>query len=278
MVGCCAFKCCNNSSGGHKMYSIPKGINDQIRREIWLSRINRKDFPPNGRLCEAHFDPDQFEPKIPGKLKPNAIPSIFAHRTEPYHRKLPKERKSTVSAFLDCPTIGGRIRLDHAYVGKAEVLAHDECKAVVPVHDGCSTSTSPAINPSFMSSRVTAVIDPRLPPTWEDIAALKRKLDLTRKKLYKVQKEKEELEKKYSQLFNTDQVNFLKQSTNRPNVPWSDETIEKALHLRFSCGTNGYNMMLALGFPFPSDRTLRRKLQQVSSDSEIVTENLNSSQ
>jgi hypothetical protein len=29
---------------------------------------------------------DQFEPKVPGKLKRTAVPTIFSHRVQPKHR------------------------------------------------------------------------------------------------------------------------------------------------------------------------------------------------
>lgn len=41
---------------------------------------------------------------------------------------------------------------------------------------------------------------------------------------------------------------------------WSDKTIQRALQLKFICG-NGYEGLIQQGYPFPSLRTLRRKLE-----------------
>ena len=53
---------------------------------------------------------------------------------------------------------------------------------------------------------------------------------------------------------------------------WSDETVKTALGLRFSCGTSGYENLLALNFPYPSVRTLQRRLQNLKFESGLLHE------
>lgn len=45
---------------------------------------------------------------------------------------------------------------------------------------------------------------------------------------------------------------------------WSKETILKALGLRFTCGTTGYNYIRKTVAPFPSVRTLQRSVENIS--------------
>lgn len=60
-------------------------------------------------------------------------------------------------------------------------------------------------------------------------------------------------------LFNDDQIETL--MTKKRNKNWSHETIQSALQFKFVCGRNGYDHLVEQGYPFPSLRTLRRKLQ-----------------
>ncbi|XP_018398977.1 PREDICTED: uncharacterized protein LOC108776768 isoform X3 [Cyphomyrmex costatus] len=53
---------------------------------------------------------------------------------------------------------------------------------------------------------------------------------------------------------------------------WSNDTIQRALKLKFTCGTTGYEELLQQGMPFPSLRTLRRKLENFKFESGISNE------
>ena len=53
---------------------------------------------------------------------------------------------------------------------------------------------------------------------------------------------------------------------------WSKQTTEEALRIRFACGSTGYQMLVALKFPLPSQRTLRRKTENIVFDSGILPE------
>lgn len=46
-------------------------------------------------------------------------------------------------------------------------------------------------------------------------------------------------------------------------MKWSNNTITKVLRLKFSCGGSGYEELLKQGHPLPSERTLKRRLQNL---------------
>ncbi|KAM7299340.1 uncharacterized protein ISCGN_019907 [Ixodes scapularis] len=58
----------------------------------------------------------------------------------------------------------------------------------------------------------------------------------------------------------TNQVKYLEKSTMK-GTAWSKDTLEKALKIRLSCGSRGFNMVRELGQPLPAARTLQRHLQ-----------------
>ena len=65
-----------------------------------------------------------------------------------------------------------------------------------------------------------------------------------------------------SKMLNEDQINALRMRYKRvPN--WCNATLINAYKLRFDCGTAGYEEILRQGFPFPSVRTLTRKLENL---------------
>lgn len=63
-------------------------------------------------------------------------------------------------------------------------------------------------------------------------------------------------------LLNVDQMVAL--SRNTRGLKWSNETVMKALKLRFSCGDTGYKDIISTGgLPLPSVRTLQEKLKHI---------------
>ncbi|XP_077500926.1 THAP domain-containing protein 2-like isoform X2 [Amblyomma americanum] len=85
MGGCCAVGCSNHSKNGVRLFQFPR---DPERRRIWCLRISRAYWVPSARaeLCEAHFEPSQFEQhRADGwkRLKLTAVPSLFPHNKMP---------------------------------------------------------------------------------------------------------------------------------------------------------------------------------------------------
>ena len=89
------------------------------------------------------------------------------------------------------------------------------------------------------------------------------------KKLKKLSKELEELKSSLS-IFNDDQWKALSSKSMR-GYYWSDETVTKALQLRFACGSSGYDMLISQGFPLPNNRTLQRRMQNIDFQPGILT-------
>lgn len=85
--------------------------------------------------------------------------------------------------------------------------------------------------------------------------------------------EKKVLAKKVDKLtliFNSDQVKALSRKSTK-GMSWSGATVKKALKLRFSCGSTGYEEVRSTGMPLPSARTLRRRMQTIAFGSGVLT-------
>jgi hypothetical protein len=76
----------------------------------------------------------------------------------------------------------------------------------------------------------------------------------------KAQTAKFNLEKGLRGTFGNDQLLAVAQGHMR-GKRWADITVKKSLQLRFACGTSGYNTLLQLRLPFPSVRTLQRRME-----------------
>lgn len=76
-------------------------------------------------------------------------------------------------------------------------------------------------------------------------------------------------------LFSPDQVRFLKlnEGGKKSGFAWSNQTIKKALQIRFACGSAGYECLLqVLQFPLPSIRTLQHRTEHLQFNSGILPE------
>ncbi|PIK41368.1 hypothetical protein BSL78_21778 [Apostichopus japonicus] len=104
------------------------------------------------------------------------------------------------------------------------------------------------------------------PASWDN----QKTVDNLRTRLRRVRKEKRELLKakhrqrrKLCKIFSVDQLTSLGRSSTR-GVRWGDATVKKALQLRFTCGASGYDLLLRQNLPYPSIRTLQRRMQNVA--------------
>ncbi|KAL1468810.1 hypothetical protein MTO96_025166 [Rhipicephalus appendiculatus] len=103
------------------------------------------------------------------------------------------------------------------------------------------------------------------------IADLKRKLSLAHHKANKLEEENENLKAGIASYLNADQANCLAKNTMRGSS-WSHETVLKALRLKLSCRSQGYNVARELGMPLPSERTLQRKIDGFKFAPGLLTE------
>lgn len=82
------------------------------------------------------------------------------------------------------------------------------------------------------------------------------------KSLRKAQKKLSTCELAVKRVFNDDQISAMKRRSTR-GMAWSAATVKKALRIRFSCGTSGYNHLISTGMPLPSIRTLQDRLKNI---------------
>src|ERR1700733_2797832 len=85
MVGCSAPNCHSRTEKGFRQFCFPS---DKERRKRWLINCRRDKWIPTStsRLCEMHFDANQFENKRADgwkKLKSTAVPTIFSVPNQP---------------------------------------------------------------------------------------------------------------------------------------------------------------------------------------------------
>ena len=98
----------------------------------------------------------------------------------------------------------------------------------------------------------------------KSIIKLFRELKIAKAKIKKLEEEvcNDNLNIVLSKMLNEDQINALRMRYKRvPN--WCHATLINAYILRFACGKAGYEEILRQGFPFPSVRTLTRKLENL---------------
>lgn len=74
-----------------------------------------------------------------------------------------------------------------------------------------------------------------------------------------LQKYEKNTKNAFKDIFNEDQILVLHKLAKKQK--WSSDTIKKALRLRLACGSSGYQEILKQNIPFPSERTLRRRVE-----------------
>ncbi|XP_033124860.1 serine racemase-like isoform X2 [Anneissia japonica] len=112
MTGCSAVGCKSRPEKNVRLFRFPS---DKSRRKLWEVKLSRLNWKPtnNSRLCEVHFENDQFERlRTDRKLRRDAIPTLFSHRPVPKHRKPPKRRINNDEQKFRCPE---RSLSDHTY-------------------------------------------------------------------------------------------------------------------------------------------------------------------
>lgn len=62
-------------------------------------------------------------------------------------------------------------------------------------------------------------------------------------------------------IFNEDQLQLLSGKIKKVKK-WSDATIMDSLQMKFAC-QGGYDKLIAKGYPFPSTRTLLRRIEDI---------------
>ncbi|KAJ3641321.1 hypothetical protein Zmor_027833 [Zophobas morio] len=94
----------------------------------------------------------------------------------------------------------------------------------------------------------------------ELIKSLEEKLETANKTIQTLKNENEQLLKNLKKIFQPEQIRSLKKGFSNC-TKWSEQTVRKALKLYLTCGSNGYEEIRKQNYPFPSIRTLQRRLQ-----------------
>jgi len=194
---------------------------------------------------KVHFDNDQWKDPGPDgkkKLKPDAVPTIFSYVQPPTKRKLPTRTASVSNKKPRFSTSN-----DTAPEGATTVIRQLEEELKYQKERSNNLQIENNILKRKLKNKIA------------EISKLKAKAKL------------QYLTRKNHYVFNDDQVKALKYKSLSYRK-WSNQTIQTALGLRFSCGTSGYNSLLKIGLPYPSVRTLQRRLENVKFESGILHE------
>lgn len=104
----------------------------------------------------------------------------------------------------------------------------------------------------------------------QKVEVLRRKLKKSRDTIKKLKKENDKnlYRSQLKRIFTNDQIRALLTQSSRPRH-WSNDTIIKALRLKFGCGERGYEEIMKQNIPLPTIRTLQNRLQGLQFSSGI---------
>ena len=280
MAGCAAFGCSNRSEQGYKLHRFPK---DPVRRKKWSIKVKRDKWKPSSTtfLCERHFLPNDY---LPGekRLKKTAVPTIFSHTllTTP-KRKCPSERNHIRTA-KQIKENQHSARLDHNYCKEKKFNVKSNDTNASPNVSIFANEVNKA-NMVFESNHrndllLQQVICPQ--SALEIQEAIVNTAESVPNHIHleylKMRNENDRLKRQINvmetslKFLTDDQKTFLDKSKNEHWTWWSNETIKRALQLRFACGTSGYETLLRQGYPLPSICTLQRHTEHIDFESGIV--------
>ncbi|CAI6358976.1 unnamed protein product [Macrosiphum euphorbiae] len=291
MPGCCAYGCSNRSENGFILKVFPK---DKVRRALWASKVKRDKWKPtnNSYLCESHFDESQWEKvRVDGKkkLKFSAVPTIFTHQPIKPIRKTPVKRlqNSTPSPIKRAKS--NITEYSYATSQQQSEPSYDKPPSIDNTHATSQQHLEPSYdNPPSIDNTYTDINI--IPDDTLEKADILKQIEYLKKKISKqgqlvhklLQNNNHTLKMNYKQnikyatftktlksFLNDNQIASLSVK-NKKGFKWSNASIKTALRLKFVCGSNGYEELLAQNNPLPSLRTIRRKLQKISFSSGIL--------
>lgn len=235
---------------------------------------------------QIHFEEEHWEKTREDgtkKLRCNAVPTLFKHVSKVKKRKRPMQRTVSVE------TVTFPDPLDVSYKIDSE-LCEMEIATDVDVHVGYETDSEPF--EMEITTDTDANVDlsvPEVPDCKKDklinrllnalskkdkqVLNLKRKLKSQANRTYNASKKRIEPDylKCAQKVFRSDQCLAMKKKSMRFRK-WSNQTVNEALGLKFTCGQSGYENVLYLNLPYPSIRTLQRRLENLKFESGILTE------
>ncbi|XP_011167115.1 uncharacterized protein LOC105200996 isoform X2 [Solenopsis invicta] len=291
MPTCCILGCVNRNKKGSKIFMARFPSNPK-KKKLWISSIGRTNWEPTINSAK-HFASEMWEKiRVDGKqkLKLNAIPTIFSPRDKSgtYITTTDQTNKS-----LQSQPIFGTFHTDNNEKKYNESLGSDVTSSNLEVS---ITSHSPEQSNSYdyfaytSEKKYNDVFD-KVKCLEEQLREINKKLDLANKIILKSNKSNNVLKKHIKRLttmknnlkhhvslesalkkiFNDDQLEALTRRSTRGHM-WSNDTIKKALRLKFFCGSSGYQQLLKEKIPLPSERTLQRKLEGINFEEGIFND------
>ncbi|XP_064462553.1 uncharacterized protein LOC135373252 [Ornithodoros turicata] len=247
MVGGCAPGCSNSSQKGFRYFAFPR---DPERRKEWLVQCKLDNWTrsSNSKLCEAHFEADQFELNRQDawrKLKPNAVPTIFSFKSCPKRRNPPTKR---------CTEI--------------RVPRSENSQAITACEQQENDSDEMQLVESLRIPSGEAELQKQLSDMKDRLALLQQLNERRRRKVKRLRKACGTSDERMRCL--QQKMNFLTESQNESlarnstkGYKWGHEITQKALRLRFACGTAGYQALFDEGYPLPYVKTLTRRVSKI---------------
>eukprot|EP00094_Tigriopus_californicus_P004020 TCALIF_03873-PA protein Name:"Similar to T Transposable element P transposase (Drosophila melanogaster)" AED:0.29 eAED:0.37 QI:0/-1/0/1/-1/1/1/0/419 len=284
-MGCSAIGC-TVWGYGVSLFAFPK---DAKLCQKWVQLMRRDQWQPTrfSKLCAHHFAHDQFlplcDPKEPNlsalpwkacrpKLKPGAVPTLFSFRGLPQSLNQPSrhllssimtsnDHASQPEAHQNLP---GQVGLGQSANDKtgeegrieeqSEVQKCQAAKLLDPNHN----SDKLARHRSSQGPQYELKNDQQN----QVRTACQPELNDLRQENDRLQMENDQMSQTLQKIFNPDQIDALTRSSGRV-CQWTDSTTKKAMHLYFTCGTSGYELIVKQGWPLPSISTLNRRMQAV---------------
>lgn len=114
------------------------------------------------------------------------------------------------------------------------------------------------------SSEDIAALRKRISELEDRLQSARRRLSLAQRGKNQVIQKYERLKKQVGHFLAPDQLDGMGKSSMR-GTKWTDGTIRKALKVRLSCGSRGYNVVKEIIAPLPTERTLQRHLEHLRS-------------
>ena len=205
-----------------EMYYFPK---NRLMKSRWLRAMKMEGTKPTlfSFVCALHFDGSAFE-KVVSNYKDG-------HRYVKNRRQLKSDAVPTIFPYKS-PTISARklpkVRSPTNSTARPADITHD--------HFGYFSKVESEPRTNF-----------NLCP------------DLERLKLLEARSEHlTKLERALRKFFGQDQIDVLVGLSKRPQ--WSDDTIQRSIHMHYVCKESGYNHLRSMGFPLPTASCLSKRL------------------
>ncbi|XP_011874715.1 PREDICTED: uncharacterized protein LOC105565817 isoform X2 [Vollenhovia emeryi] len=223
------------------------------------------------------------------KLKCNAVPTIFSSRSMPSDvsalLKNGNGNNNVVNMYIANLTDEGKVKINCQYQLHPDNIEQLENE---PENMLAFANTREEMDWKKRCEELTQLLRKSESKCEELRESMKRREELfnkiikksyrcgkvLKKRLKKLREENQIYDKlkiRLYEIFNEDQIKALSNQGSSCRG-WSDETIKRAIRLRRTCGSVGYQQILDQNIPLPSERTLRRKMNSIELDKDVKNE------